>query len=164
MAFVLVLNVWNGCNSNNIMNRVKQAVSCKVLFNVGINELIMQEMLLKNLKKQVKLWKLHKRTSQTWAFFKVNNNQHVDLGQSQVMRCIVWQSGMVGPNILALHTRCHKGFIMYHKVNFISTMKKQMEQVVEIGYLATHYNLSTPRHTKFKMNLLVCLSLIIWLI
>ncbi len=48
MAFVLVLNVWNGCNNNNIVNRLKQDVSCKVLFNVGTNELIMQEMLLKN--------------------------------------------------------------------------------------------------------------------
>jgi hypothetical protein len=82
----------------------------------------------------------------------MNDNQHVDLGQNQIMKCIVCQSGMVGPNILALHIRCHKGFIIYHKVNVISTMKKQVEQVVDIGYLAMHYNFSSPRHTKFKMN------------
>jgi len=44
-----------------------------------------QEELLETMKKQLVWWKPHQRTSPTWAFFKVNNNQHVDLKQSQVM-------------------------------------------------------------------------------
>jgi len=40
--------------SNNIVNKLKQDVSSKVLFNVGTIKLIVQEM-LKNLKKRVKL-------------------------------------------------------------------------------------------------------------
>jgi hypothetical protein len=38
------------CNSNNIVSILNQDVSSKVLFNVGTNELIVQEILLKNLK------------------------------------------------------------------------------------------------------------------
>jgi hypothetical protein len=40
--------------NNNIVNKLKQDVSSKVLFNVDTIKLIVQEM-LKNLKKRVKL-------------------------------------------------------------------------------------------------------------
>jgi hypothetical protein len=42
--------------------------------NTNNNELVVQEVLLENLKKWGKDWKPHHRNSTTWAFFKVNNN------------------------------------------------------------------------------------------
>jgi hypothetical protein len=35
-------------------------------------------------------WKPCYRTLTTWTFLKVNNNQEVDLQQSQVMQCVVY--------------------------------------------------------------------------
>jgi hypothetical protein len=69
----------------------------------------------------------------TWAFFKVNNNLHVDLGQNQVMRCIsLCRSETTSLKIMALHTICCKGFIAYHKVNGILAMKNTWSKIVLI--------------------------------
>jgi len=58
----------------------------------------------------------------------VNTNQPIDLGQSQIMKCIVCHSEMVGFEILPLCIRCHKCLITYHKINGIFTMKIYVEQ------------------------------------
>jgi hypothetical protein len=60
------------------------------------------------------------------GIFQGENNQHVDLGEYQVMQFIVCDNEIVGIKILALHTRCTK--VAYHKANCISTMKKHVEQ------------------------------------
>ncbi len=53
--------------------------------NVGEEDLLDQEVLLETMKKQLVWWKPHQRTSPTWVFLKVNDNQQIDLKQSQVM-------------------------------------------------------------------------------
>jgi hypothetical protein len=60
-------------------------------------------------------------------FLKVNNNQLVDLSRNQIMRCIIYHNDIVPPKILAMHTRCKKGLIAYHKFNGITTMKKHVD-------------------------------------
>jgi hypothetical protein len=91
------------CSNKNIVNKLKQEAPS----NVGTNDLIMQEVLLENLKKQAKVWKPHHRTFHMRVFFKINNNLHVDLGQNQVMRCIVCHNETICIKILVLHTSCH---------------------------------------------------------
>jgi hypothetical protein len=41
-----------------------------------------------------------------WAFFKVNNNQPMDLKHKQIMKCIICQNDSIGIKILAMHTMC----------------------------------------------------------
>lgn len=53
----------------------------------------------------------------------MNNNEPIDFEQNQITRCIICHYNVVGPNILALCTRCHKSLIAYHKFNGITTMK-----------------------------------------
>ncbi len=55
-----------------------------------------QEVLLETMKKQLVCWKLHQRTSPTWAFFKINDNKQVDLKQSQAVQCIACHRKIVG--------------------------------------------------------------------
>jgi hypothetical protein len=57
--------------------------------NTNVVNLIVEAMLLENLKQQQKFWKPHQRSSIIWAFKKVNNNKLVCLEYSQVMCCIV---------------------------------------------------------------------------
>lgn len=61
--------------------------------------------------------KPHQRTLNTWAFFKINNNQKVDLQHSQIMQCIVYHSETMGLKVIGLHIRYHKRFIAYNKVH-----------------------------------------------
>jgi hypothetical protein len=62
------------CNNNNIVSRLEQEALFENSSNIGINDLIVQEVLLENLKKHVKLWKPHLKVFHTWTFFKVNND------------------------------------------------------------------------------------------
>ncbi len=75
------------CSNTNIVNRRKQEALFEAPFDIGTHDLTMQELLLKNLRKQANLWKLHQKTFHIWAFFKMNNNQLIDLRQSKIMRC-----------------------------------------------------------------------------
>jgi len=43
------------------------------------------------------------------------------------MGCIVCHNNVIGPKILALHTRLRKGLITYHKSNGIKIMKKHVK-------------------------------------
>jgi hypothetical protein len=43
------------------------------------------------------------------------------------MQCIICHNDTTIPKILAMHTRCNKGFIAYHKSNGITTMRKHIE-------------------------------------
>jgi hypothetical protein len=43
------------------------------------------------------------------------------------MRCIIFHSETIIPEILAMRIKCRKGFIAYHKYNGITTMKKHVE-------------------------------------
>jgi hypothetical protein len=90
------------CNNNNIVNILKQETPS----NVGTNDLIVQEVLLENLRKQAKVWKPHHRTFHMKVFLKVNNNQPIDLGQNQVMKCIVCHNETICIKIMGLCTRC----------------------------------------------------------
>ncbi len=54
------------CSNNNIVNKLKQEAPS----NVATNDLIVQEVLLKYLRKQAKVWKPHHRTFHTRVFFK----------------------------------------------------------------------------------------------
>jgi hypothetical protein len=89
-----------------------------------VDEQHVTKMHLENLWKLRLAWKPHYRNSITWAFFKVNDNQHVDLSQNQIMRCIICHSDTTALEILAICTRYKKGLIAYHKLNGIIAMKK----------------------------------------
>lgn len=91
------------------------------MFDVGANvdNPLLQEVLLETMKKQLTSQKPHRKTSATWAFFKVNDNQDVDLKQSQIMHCIVRHNEAVGFKILALCTRFRKDLITYNKACMI---------------------------------------------
>jgi hypothetical protein len=93
----------------------------------GVDEEDVIEVQLKNLLKQKLAWKFHYCNSVTWAFKKVNDTQLVDLFQNKIMRCIICHSDTTPFEILAMHTRCRKGFIAYHKSNVIIAMKKHVE-------------------------------------
>jgi hypothetical protein len=51
--------------------------------------------------------KPHQRTLNTCEFFKINNNQKVDLQHSQIMRCIVYHSETMDLKVIGLQIRCH---------------------------------------------------------
>jgi len=57
----------------------------------------------------------------------VNDNQPKDLLKNQIMKCIICHSDTTPPKIMAMCTRCKKGFIAYHKFNGATTMKKHVE-------------------------------------
>jgi len=61
------------------------------------------------------------------AFFKVNDNQLMDLSQNQIMCYIIYHSGTASPEVLAMCTKCKNCLIAYHKSNGIMTMKKHVE-------------------------------------
>jgi hypothetical protein len=60
------------------------------------------------------------------AFFKVNNNQPMDLSQKRIMRCIICYNDVAPLEILTLHIRLKKNYITYHKFNGITIMKKHV--------------------------------------
>jgi hypothetical protein len=54
----------------------------------------------------------------------------LELKPTYVMHCLPqWNYGkdIMGFEILALHTRCYKGLLIYNKVHGISTMMKHVE-------------------------------------
>lgn len=57
----------------------------EILNVVVVDEQVVTKMHLENLWKQKVAWKLHYHNSPTWAFLKVNNNQHVNLSQNYEM-------------------------------------------------------------------------------
>jgi hypothetical protein len=59
--------------------------------------------------------------------FKLNNNQHVDLIQNQIIQHIIYHNKIVVFQILALHTRCWKGLLAFVESNAIIGMKKHVE-------------------------------------
>lgn len=79
------------------------------------------------LKKQGFAWKLHNCKLMTWAFFKISNNQPIDLNVNQIMICIICNNHMCNLKILASCIECHKGFIAYYKANGIIAMKKHVK-------------------------------------
>jgi hypothetical protein len=90
----------------------------KILDFIVIEEQIAIRMHLEDLQKQRVVQKLHYPNSCiTWAYFKVNNNQPMDLFQNQITRCIICHNNATPPIILAMHIRCRKGVIAYHKFN-----------------------------------------------
>jgi hypothetical protein len=58
----------------------------------------------------------------------MNNNQHIDLTQNQIMHCNnICHHQIVGPETLAWHIISQERFIAYHKSNAIIAMKKYIE-------------------------------------
>jgi hypothetical protein len=57
----------------------------------------------------------------------MNNSQPMDLFQNQIMLCIICHNITTLPKMLAMHTKCRKGLIAYHKSNGITLMKKHVE-------------------------------------
>jgi hypothetical protein len=57
----------------------------------------------------------------------MNGYQHVTYFQNQIMRCVIFHSDITPPEILAMHTKCRKGFITYHKSSGIIAMKEHVE-------------------------------------
>jgi hypothetical protein len=60
------------------------------------------------IKKQGTTCNFYNQNSPTLTFFKVNNNQPIALNHNQIMTSIIYHSEVIGPKILALHTRCCK--------------------------------------------------------
>lgn len=100
----------------------------------GVDEQHVVEAHLENLWKQRSAWKLHCHNSITWAFFKVNDNQPINLSKNQIMKCIIFHNKTNALEILAMHTRCKKGFIAYHKYNGTTTMKKLLNLAILFCY------------------------------
>ncbi len=73
------------------------------------------------------VWKPHYCNSRTWVYFKVNNNQPMEISQNQIMKCVICQNDIIPLEILSMHTRCRKDLIAYHKSNGITTMKKHVD-------------------------------------
>jgi hypothetical protein len=61
------------------------------LSNIGIDDLIVQEV-VEEFEKACKALEVSPK-----AFFKMNNNQLLDLGQSQIRRCIVYHNEIGWP-------------------------------------------------------------------
>lgn len=55
------------CSNNNIVNRLKQEALFQGPFDIGTHDLIVQELFLKNLRKQANLWKLHQKPFHIWG-------------------------------------------------------------------------------------------------
>ncbi len=72
-------------------------------------------------------WKPYNHNLPTWVFFNVNNNHSINMNVIQIMWCIIYHNHTFNLKILALCTMCHKGFIICHKVNDITTMEKHVE-------------------------------------
>jgi hypothetical protein len=51
----------------------------------------------------------------------------MDLDHNKIMICAICHHDFIGPEILAMRTRCKKKLIAYHKSNGITTMKKHIE-------------------------------------
>jgi hypothetical protein len=51
----------------------------------------------------------------------------MDLDHNQIMKCIICHNNYVGHEILAMHTKCKKKMITYHKINGITTMRKHVD-------------------------------------
>jgi hypothetical protein len=82
---------------------------------------------LKDLSKQCATWKPHNHNLVTWVFYQINNNQHIDFTQNQIMHCIICHQQIIGPKIVAINITSRKRFIAYHKSNAITAMKKHIE-------------------------------------
>jgi hypothetical protein len=93
----------------------------------GVDEQHVVEAHLENLLKWRSAWKLHYHNLITRAFFKVNDNQSINLSKNQITRCIICHIEITFLEILAMRIRCRKGLIAYHKFNGIITMKKHVE-------------------------------------
>ncbi len=52
-------------------------------------------------------WNLYNHNLSMQVFYKVNNIQHVDLTQNQMMWCIIHHNELGSLEILVLHIRCH---------------------------------------------------------
>jgi hypothetical protein len=78
-------------------------------------------------KEKKSILKLHYCNSLTWAFLKVNINQHIDFFQNQILRFSIVHSDVVPFETLPMHTRCKKCFITYYKSNGITNMKKHVD-------------------------------------
>jgi len=103
----------------------KESISCWHV-EVVHDDAFVTKMHLEILWKQSFLWKPHYRTSLTWAFLKVNSSQSMDLEHNQFMRCIVYHSDSISPKILAMCTKCRKGWL-HNMSNGIITMTKHVE-------------------------------------
>ncbi len=93
----------------------------------GVDEQHVVEAHLENLWKQRSAWKLHYHNSITWAFFKVNDNQPINLSKNQNFKCITCHNETTPLEILAMRTRCKKGLIACRKYNGTTSMKKHVE-------------------------------------
>jgi len=51
----------------------------------------------------------------------------MDLFKKQTMHCIIYHNGTIPLEVLAMHIRCKKSLIAYHKSNNIITMEKCVE-------------------------------------
>jgi hypothetical protein len=71
----------NNYNLDNVQ-LTHEGGELEILYVVAIDEQIVTKMHLEYLWKQKVAWKLHYHNSPTWAFFKVNNNQPVNLFQN----------------------------------------------------------------------------------
>ncbi len=111
--------------SNNTRKKLWVVVVIGELGSIATNAHILQMHL--ELKKQGITWKPHSHLSLSWAFFKVNNNQPIDLDANQIMGCIIYHNQVCSRESLALCMRCYKGFNTYYKVNGIIAMKKHVE-------------------------------------
>jgi hypothetical protein len=110
MGIVIILRTYNMCMMMEIdVNWNYSSWRC-----VYVNKLHMG-----SLKLQAIEWKSYNLNLSTWAFYKVNDNQVVNLEMNQQMRCIICHSQMSNLKILTLHRKLCKGFIKYHKSNAI---------------------------------------------
>jgi hypothetical protein len=105
IRFSLVLNVENvHLESNNTLS------------NVDVSQLVI-------IKTQVVAWRLHNHMSICWGFFDVNDDVlHVDLVNSQMLRCIICKFKQTFSDVLVQGSIMHKGLIKYNNMNRLIPM------------------------------------------
>jgi hypothetical protein len=83
------------------------------------------EMNLQTLHVQRKIWKGHNKNATCWAFCCMNDDKKIDLGNLQVMRCLLCYNSLMHVN--NLNTKERKWLITYYKTYGIIVLKKHAD-------------------------------------
>jgi hypothetical protein len=79
-----------------------QLENCLFKTHDVVNEVYQKRSAHGRLKKQSLVWKPHNCNLSTWASFKVNTNQPIDVNANQVMRCIICHNHICGLELIPL--------------------------------------------------------------
>jgi hypothetical protein len=115
-------NEWNmEDESLNGSFQIEQNTTTKIIESNFKNEM---EKNFQTLHVQRKIWREHNRNAICWVFYCVNDDKEVNLGNSQIMRCLFCYVRLV--HSLNLNTKERKGLTTYYRTYGITTLKKHV--------------------------------------